>query len=104
MDTDQHQEDPGGRVLLRALPEAGSSALAEWKVEAMHGRGRFSLWNLPGLPHFLLELVTDVFQVSEQQLKEAVAQAVEGVKFGKDRHQWSLEGKGSGEGFLEWSP
>ncbi|XP_028729650.1 pro-interleukin-16 isoform X2 [Peromyscus leucopus] len=31
-------------------------------------------------------------QVSEQQLKEAVAQAVEGVKFGKDRHQWSLEG------------
>ncbi|XP_038968203.1 pro-interleukin-16 isoform X7 [Rattus norvegicus] len=31
-------------------------------------------------------------QVSEQQLKEAVAQAVEGVKFGKERHQWSLEG------------
>ncbi|KAL6036146.1 hypothetical protein STEG23_001014, partial [Scotinomys teguina] len=31
-------------------------------------------------------------QVSEQQLKEAVAQAVEGIKFGKDRHQWSLEG------------
>jgi hypothetical protein len=46
----------------------------------------------------LLEVVVDVFQVSEQQLKEAVAQAVEGVKFGKDRHQWSLEGKGSGEG------
>lgn len=50
--------------------------------------------------HFSLELVTDVFQVSEQQLKEAVAQAVEGVKFGKDRHQWSLEGKGSGEVYL----
>ncbi|XP_021510428.1 pro-interleukin-16 isoform X3 [Meriones unguiculatus] len=31
-------------------------------------------------------------QVSEQQLKEAVAQAVEGVRFGKERHQWSLEG------------
>ncbi|XP_039113629.1 pro-interleukin-16 isoform X1 [Hyaena hyaena] len=31
-------------------------------------------------------------QVSEQQLKEAVAQAVENVKFGKERHQWSLEG------------
>ncbi|XP_029412125.1 pro-interleukin-16 isoform X2 [Nannospalax galili] len=31
-------------------------------------------------------------QVSEQQLKEAVAQAVEGIKFGKERHQWSLEG------------
>ncbi|XP_021068063.1 pro-interleukin-16 isoform X2 [Mus pahari] len=31
-------------------------------------------------------------QVSEQQLKEAVAQATEGIKFGKDRHQWSLEG------------
>lgn len=51
--------------------------------------------------HFLLELVMDVFQVSEQQLKEAVTQAVEGVKFGKERHQWSLEGKGSGEGLLE---
>lgn len=34
-----------------------------------------------------------IFQVSEQQLKEAVAQAVENVKFGKERHQWSLEGK-----------
>ncbi|KAB1257155.1 Pro-interleukin-16 [Camelus dromedarius] len=32
-------------------------------------------------------------QVSEQQLKEAVAQAVENIKFGKERHQWSLEGK-----------
>uniref|UniRef100_H0WVG8 Pro-interleukin-16 n=1 Tax=Otolemur garnettii TaxID=30611 RepID=H0WVG8_OTOGA len=31
-------------------------------------------------------------QVSEQQLQEAVAQAVESVKFGKERHQWSLEG------------
>ncbi|XP_058592366.1 pro-interleukin-16 isoform X2 [Neofelis nebulosa] len=31
-------------------------------------------------------------QVSEMQLKEAVAQAVENVKFGKERHQWSLEG------------
>ncbi|XP_008961349.4 pro-interleukin-16 isoform X7 [Pan paniscus] len=31
-------------------------------------------------------------QVSEQQLKEAVAQAVENTKFGKERHQWSLEG------------
>ncbi|XP_066886137.1 pro-interleukin-16 isoform X3 [Kogia breviceps] len=31
-------------------------------------------------------------QVSEQQLREAVAQAVENVKFGKERHQWSLEG------------
>ncbi|KAM6201724.1 pro-interleukin-16 isoform 2-T2 [Rhynchocyon petersi] len=31
-------------------------------------------------------------QVSEQQLKEAVAQAVESIKFGKERHQWSLEG------------
>ncbi|XP_037587525.1 pro-interleukin-16 [Cebus imitator] len=31
-------------------------------------------------------------QVSEQQLKEAVAQAVENSKFGKERHQWSLEG------------
>ncbi|XP_021087347.2 pro-interleukin-16 isoform X2 [Mesocricetus auratus] len=31
-------------------------------------------------------------QVSEQQLKEAVAQSVEGIKFGKERHQWSLEG------------
>ncbi|KAL1774329.1 pro-interleukin-16 isoform X2 [Sigmodon hispidus] len=31
-------------------------------------------------------------QVSEQQLKDAVAQAVEGIKFGKERHQWSLEG------------
>ncbi|XP_069322643.1 pro-interleukin-16 isoform X2 [Eulemur rufifrons] len=31
-------------------------------------------------------------QVSEQQLKEAVAQAVENIKFGKERHQWSLEG------------
>ncbi|KAI2575559.1 IL16 isoform 2 [Pan troglodytes] len=30
-------------------------------------------------------------QVSEQQLKEAVAQAVENTKFGKERHQWSLE-------------
>ncbi|CAH7346133.1 Il16 [Phodopus roborovskii] len=31
-------------------------------------------------------------QVSERQLKEAVTQAVEGIKFGKERHQWSLEG------------
>uniref|UniRef100_A0A2I3FXK7 Pro-interleukin-16 n=2 Tax=Nomascus leucogenys TaxID=61853 RepID=A0A2I3FXK7_NOMLE len=31
-------------------------------------------------------------QVSEQQLKEAVAEAVENTKFGKERHQWSLEG------------
>nr|XP_041574264.1 pro-interleukin-16 isoform X5 [Taeniopygia guttata] len=31
-------------------------------------------------------------QVSEQQLKEAVAQAVEGNRFGKERHQWSTEG------------
>ncbi|XP_038517421.1 pro-interleukin-16 isoform X1 [Canis lupus familiaris] len=31
-------------------------------------------------------------QVSELQLIEAVAQAVENVKFGKERHQWSLEG------------
>ncbi|XP_078007745.1 pro-interleukin-16 [Phascolarctos cinereus] len=31
-------------------------------------------------------------QVSEQQLKEAVAQAVENSKFGKERHHWSLEG------------
>ncbi|XP_019495643.1 PREDICTED: pro-interleukin-16 isoform X1 [Hipposideros armiger] len=31
-------------------------------------------------------------QVSEQQLKDAVAQAMETVKFGKERHQWSLEG------------
>ncbi|XP_075414182.1 pro-interleukin-16 isoform X2 [Tenrec ecaudatus] len=31
-------------------------------------------------------------QVSEQQLKEAVSQAVENVKFGKERHQWSLDG------------
>ncbi|XP_072475371.1 pro-interleukin-16 [Notamacropus eugenii] len=30
-------------------------------------------------------------QVSEQQLKEAVAQAVENSKFGKERHHWSLE-------------
>ncbi|XP_056355587.1 pro-interleukin-16 isoform X1 [Oenanthe melanoleuca] len=31
-------------------------------------------------------------QVSEQQLKEAVAQAVESNRFGKERHQWSTEG------------
>ncbi|XP_059714474.1 pro-interleukin-16 isoform X2 [Haemorhous mexicanus] len=31
-------------------------------------------------------------QVSEQQLKEAVAQAVESNRFGKERHQWSAEG------------
>ncbi|KAM8804682.1 pro-interleukin-16 [Eudromia elegans] len=31
-------------------------------------------------------------QVSEQQLKEAVAQAVENNRFGRDRHQWSTEG------------
>ncbi|KAM9271021.1 LOW QUALITY PROTEIN: pro-interleukin-16 [Cariama cristata] len=31
-------------------------------------------------------------QVSEQQLKEAVAQAVENNKFGKERNQWSTEG------------
>lgn len=31
-------------------------------------------------------------QVSEQQLKAAVAQAVENITFGKERHQWSLEG------------
>ncbi|KAM8780212.1 pro-interleukin-16 isoform 1-T1 [Rhynchonycteris naso] len=31
-------------------------------------------------------------QVSEQQLKDAVAQAVENLRFGKERHQWSLEG------------
>nr|XP_020039785.1 pro-interleukin-16 [Castor canadensis] len=31
-------------------------------------------------------------QVSEQQLKEAVTQAVENSRFGKERHQWSLEG------------
>ncbi|KAM6059009.1 pro-interleukin-16 [Chlamydotis macqueenii] len=31
-------------------------------------------------------------QVSEQQLKEAVAQAVENNRFGKERHQWSTEG------------
>ncbi|XP_032956140.1 pro-interleukin-16 isoform X3 [Rhinolophus ferrumequinum] len=30
-------------------------------------------------------------QVSEQQLKDAVAQALDSVKFGKERHQWSLE-------------
>jgi len=32
--------------------------------------------------------------VSEQQLKEAVAQAVENNRFGKERHQWNSEGKG----------
>lgn len=47
---------------------------------------------------FLLELVMDLFQVSEQQLKEAVAQAAEGIRFGKERHQWSLEGEGRGGG------
>ncbi|NWI02051.1 IL16 protein, partial [Tichodroma muraria] len=31
-------------------------------------------------------------QVSEQLLKEAVAQAVESNRFGKERHQWSTEG------------
>ncbi|KAM9637768.1 pro-interleukin-16 [Morphnus guianensis] len=31
-------------------------------------------------------------QVSEQQLKEAVAQAVESNRLGKERHQWSTEG------------
>ncbi|XP_068059887.1 pro-interleukin-16 isoform X3 [Anomalospiza imberbis] len=31
-------------------------------------------------------------QVSEQQLKEAVAQAVESSRFGKERHQWGTEG------------
>ncbi|XP_068813892.1 pro-interleukin-16 isoform X2 [Struthio camelus] len=31
-------------------------------------------------------------QVSEQQLKEAVAQAVENNRFGRERHQWSSEG------------
>ncbi|KAJ7409432.1 pro-interleukin-16 [Willisornis vidua] len=31
-------------------------------------------------------------QVSEQQLKEAVAQAVESNRFGKERNQWSTEG------------
>ncbi|XP_066094450.1 pro-interleukin-16 [Saccopteryx bilineata] len=31
-------------------------------------------------------------QVSEQQLKDAVAQAVEHLRFGRERHQWSLEG------------
>ncbi|XP_062357183.1 pro-interleukin-16 isoform X2 [Cinclus cinclus] len=31
-------------------------------------------------------------QVSEQQLKEAVAQAVESNRSGKERHQWSTEG------------
>ncbi|XP_063268193.1 pro-interleukin-16 isoform X2 [Prinia subflava] len=31
-------------------------------------------------------------QVSEQQLKEAVAQAMESNRFGKERHQWSTEG------------
>ncbi|XP_009959881.1 PREDICTED: pro-interleukin-16, partial [Leptosomus discolor] len=31
-------------------------------------------------------------QVSEQQLKEAVAQAVENNRFGKERHQWNTEG------------
>ncbi|XP_061855659.1 pro-interleukin-16 isoform X1 [Colius striatus] len=31
-------------------------------------------------------------QVSEQQLKEAVAQAVENNRFGKEKHQWSTEG------------
>nr|XP_025035354.1 pro-interleukin-16 isoform X2 [Pelodiscus sinensis] len=31
-------------------------------------------------------------QVSEQQLKEAVAQAVENNKFGKERHLWNTEG------------
>lgn len=43
---------------------------------------------------FLLDSVVGLFQVSEQQLKEAVAQAVEGIRFGKERHQWSLEGEG----------
>lgn len=47
---------------------------------------------------FLLDSVVDLFQVSEQQLKEAVAQAVEGIRFGKERHQWSLEGEGRGGG------
>ncbi|NXI52051.1 IL16 protein, partial [Chloroceryle aenea] len=31
-------------------------------------------------------------QVSEQQLKEAVAQAVENNRFGKEKHHWSSEG------------
>ncbi|XP_067412215.1 pro-interleukin-16 [Emydura macquarii macquarii] len=31
-------------------------------------------------------------QVSEQQLKEAVAQAVENNRFGRERHQWNTEG------------
>ncbi|XP_051690240.2 pro-interleukin-16 isoform X1 [Oryctolagus cuniculus] len=42
-------------------------------------------------------------QVSEQQLKEAVAQAVENFKFGKERHQWSLEGTDNGVKRLESS-
>lgn len=43
--------------------------------------------------HCSLFGVVPIFQVSEQQLKDAVAQAVETLKFGKERHQWSLEGK-----------
>uniref|UniRef100_A0A8D0H8K1 PDZ domain-containing protein n=1 Tax=Sphenodon punctatus TaxID=8508 RepID=A0A8D0H8K1_SPHPU len=33
-------------------------------------------------------------QVSEQQLKEAVAQVVETNRFGREKHQWSTEGRG----------
>uniref|UniRef100_A0A8C4W895 PDZ domain-containing protein n=1 Tax=Gopherus evgoodei TaxID=1825980 RepID=A0A8C4W895_9SAUR len=33
-------------------------------------------------------------QVSEQQLKEAVSQAVENNRFGRERQQWNTEGKG----------
>jgi hypothetical protein len=53
MDTDLHQEDPGDRVLLRALPEADWSALAEWKVKPCMDNSRFRLWNLLRLPLLL---------------------------------------------------
>lgn len=44
-------------------------------------------------PDFLYSLIWSVSQVSEQQLNDAIAQAVENSKLRKDKNQWSMDGE-----------